>query len=77
MQADNHAALELIGGGPLTERSRAGSELQLVMTLPRRGLGAQLASALHAAAAGSLKAAGAMLPGPGVTRAGQDRDRED
>jgi GNAT superfamily N-acetyltransferase len=77
VQADNQAALELIGGVPLTERSRDGSELQLVMTLPRRGLGAQLARALRAAAAGSLKATGAMLSGPGATCAGQDRDRAD
>jgi len=77
VQADNQAALELIGGVPLTERSRDGSELHLVMKLPRRGLGAQLARALRAAAAGSLKAAGAMLSGPGATCVGQDRDRAD
>jgi len=31
----------------------------------------------RAAAAGPLKAAGAMLSGPGATCAGQDRDRAD
>ena len=77
VQADNRAALELIGEVPLTERSRDGSEPHLVMKLPRRGLGAQLARALRAAAAGSLKAAGAMLSGPGATCVGQDRDRAD
>ena len=75
VQADNQAALELIGGVPLSERSRDGSELQLVMKLPRRGLGAQLARALRAAAAGSLKAAGAMLSGPSASRPDRDRDR--
>lgn len=75
VQADNQAALELIGGLPLSERSRDGSELQLVIKLPRRGLGAQLARALRAAAAGSLKAAGAMLSGPNANRAEPDRDR--
>ena len=75
VQADNQAALELIGGLPPSERSRDGSELQLVMKLPRRGLGAQLARALRAAAAGSLKAAGAMLSGPSANRAEPDRDR--
>lgn len=75
VQADNQAALELIGGVPLSSRSRDGSELQLMMTLPRRGLGAQLACALRAAAAGSLKAAGAMLSGPSANRPEPDRDR--
>jgi GNAT superfamily N-acetyltransferase len=75
VQADNQAALELIGGMPLSERSRDGSELRLVMKLPRRGLGAQLTRALRAAAAGSLKAAGAMLAGPSAHRPDRDRDR--
>ena len=75
VQTDNQAALELMGGLPLRERSRDGGELQLVMKLPRRGLGAQLARALRAAAAGSLNAAGAVLSGPSADLAEPDRDR--
>ena len=75
VQTDNQAALELIGGLPLSERSRDGGELHLVMKLPRRGLGAQLARALRAAAAGSLNAAGAVLSGPSADLAEPDRDR--
>jgi GNAT superfamily N-acetyltransferase len=75
VQADNQAALELIGGVPLSERSGDGGELQLVIELPRRGLGAQLARALRTAAAGSLKATGALTSGPSADRAEPYRDR--
>jgi nucleotide-binding universal stress UspA family protein len=56
VQADNLSVLGLLEGVGVTRRSRDGTELHLLIDLPKRGLGAQLARTLRVAATGSLAA---------------------
>jgi nucleotide-binding universal stress UspA family protein/GNAT superfamily N-acetyltransferase len=55
VQGDNRASLGLLGGISDTRREFDSGEVELVIELPaKRGIGARLARALRAAAAGSL-----------------------
>jgi nucleotide-binding universal stress UspA family protein/RimJ/RimL family protein N-acetyltransferase len=55
VQADNPAALRLLGRLGETRREQARGEVELLIELPaKRGMGAQLGKALRAAAAGSM-----------------------
>jgi nucleotide-binding universal stress UspA family protein/GNAT superfamily N-acetyltransferase len=56
VQADNVSVVGLLEGLGAGERSREGADINLLIELPKRGIGAQLARALRAAATGSLVA---------------------
>lgn len=57
VKAENPVAVEALKGIGTTEITREGSDLHLLIALPRRGTGATLTRALRAAAAGSVSAA--------------------
>jgi len=61
VKVENPAALELLRGLGPTEITRAGSEVELLIDLPRRGAGLKLARALRAAAAGTVSLADDMM----------------
>lgn len=54
VKVENPAALELLRGLGPVQLAREGSEFRLVIELPQRGMGSQLARALRAAAAGMV-----------------------
>lgn len=54
VKVENPAALELLRGLGPVQLAREGSEFRLVIDLPQRGMGVQLARALRAAAAGMV-----------------------
>ena len=57
VKVENPVALDLLRGLGPTEITRAGSELELLIDLPQRGLGTKLTRALRAAAAGTVSLA--------------------